>query len=151
MSNILKTNKLNSYPAIAHCMSPYPLLLSITSPPPHYPPIFNPPSVKLMSRKPTAVLAAGEVYIGGEADQQQGGRRQQEVSHRSWAARPRYLVTFCTAEVASPGIFTFCTPSMLQKKQLVDIYWTGGGGTSGGRSLSYYPAFSFPNVDITFR
>ena len=77
-----------------------------------------------MSRKPTAVLAAGEVYIGGEADQQQGGRRQQEVSHRSWAARPRYLVTFCTgatAEVASLGIFTFCTLSMLQKKQLVEM------------------------------
>ena len=77
-----------------------------------------------MSRKPTAVLAAGEVYIGGEADQQQGARRQQEVSHRSWAARPRYLVTFCTgatAEVASPGILTFCTLSMLQKKQLVEM------------------------------
>ena len=70
-----------------------------------------------MSRKPTAVLAAGEVYIGGEADQQQqggskeaaGGSRRQEVSHRSWAARPRYLVTFCTgarAEVAIPGILT---------------------------------------------
>ena len=37
MSNILKTNKLNSYPAISHCMSPYPLLLSITSPPPTSP------------------------------------------------------------------------------------------------------------------
>ena len=120
MSNILKTNKLNSYPAISHCMSPYPLLLSITSPPPHYPPIVNLPLVKLMSRKPTAVLAAGEVYIGGEADQQQGGRRQQEVSHRSWPARPRYLVTFCTgatAEVAIPGILTLCTLSMLQKQE----------------------------------
>ena len=126
MSNILKTNKLNSYPAISHCMSPYPLLLSVTSPPPHYPPIVNLPLVKLMSRKPTAVLAAGEVYIGGEADQQQGARRQQEVSHRSWPARPRYLVTFCTgatAEVAIPGILTLCTLSMLQKKQLVDILY----------------------------
>ena len=112
MSNILKTNKLNSYSAIAHCMSPYPLLLSVTSTPPHYPPIVNLPLVKLMSRKPTAVLAAGEVYIGGEADQQPGGSRRQEVSHRSWAARPRYLVTFCTgarAEVAIPGILTFYT------------------------------------------
>ena len=90
-------------------MSLFLQLMFIISPPPHYPPIVNPPSVKLMSRKPTAVLAAGEVYIGGEADQQQGGSRRQEVSHRSWAARPRYLVTFCTgarAEVAIPGILT---------------------------------------------